>query len=406
MKKYMLNLLIIFTALSLSSASSCSRDDDDSPDTPDPPVASAARTVLVYMVADNSLGSNFGSDDQDITEMLEGVRNGALNGGRLIVYHNRPKTAQGNPPEMLEVTEKGLKVLKTYPDDPSIYSVDPARIREVMTDMKRLAPADDYGLVLWSHANGWLGPTSPSDDRYRAFGDDRGYHITVQTLAKTLDDERFSFIYFDCCLMGCVEVIYEMRRLAPYIIASPTELSIDGMPYDKNVPEMFLSEPDIVKMAENTYTYYEDNVNGYDEGCQIAVYDTTTLDALAAATRDILANVKAFPDMVDYIQRYNRPYDSTYIYDMDNYMELIARVDYPELLDAWRKAWRNTVIYGAATRNGIGGLYLDRYCGLGVMAIDSHDEVTWRGYDTLQWWKDVASVAPVFKTADPKGHRD
>lgn len=401
MNKYILNLLLLLTTLVLSSASSCSHD-DDGPDTPDAPPATVSRTVLVYMVADNTLGTNFGSDDEDITEMLEGVKGGALNGGRLIVYHNRPKTAQGNPPQMLEITEQGLKVLKTYPDDASIYSVDPARIREVMADMKRLAPAEDYGLVLWSHANGWLGPTSPSDDRYRAFGDDRGYHITVQTLAKTLEGEQFSFIYFDCCLMGCVEVIYEMRGLTPCIVASPTELSIDGMPYDRNVPEMFLAEPDVVQMAENTYKYYEDDVNGYDEGCQIAVYDTRTLDALAAATRDILVNVKEFPEMVDYIQRYNRPYEATYIYDMDNYMELIARVDYPEQLEAWRKAWRNTVVYGAATRNGIGGLYFDRYCGLGVMAIDSHAEATWRGYNTLQWWKDVASVAPVFKAADPK----
>lgn len=390
----------IFPLLSLVMLTACG--DDDGPEVVEPP-ATVSRTVLVYMVADNSLGTQFASDQADLNEMLKGVKNGALNGGRLIVYHNRPKTASGNPPQMLEVTGQGLKVLKTYPDDPSVYSVDPERISLVMDDMKTLAPAEDYGLVLWSHANGWLGGISQDDERYRAFGDDRGYHITVQTLAETLKDEQFSFVYFDCCLMGNVETIYELRHLAPYMVASPTELSIDGMPYDRNVPLMF--DPDLnvedamVAVAENTFKYYEDDENGWGDGCQIAVYNTAELEGLAAVTRPIYETLTAIHPDAAQVQRYNKPGDVGYTFDMDNLMELYTRTTYPDLLEEWRTQWRKVVVYGAATRHGIGNLYLDRYCGLGTFAIDQPADITWHGYNTLQWWNDVVSAAPAYRVS-------
>ena len=414
------SLLFAFVTLSAS----CVDEKDDVIDPAPGPVATVGRTVLVYMVADNSLGTQLGCDDADIREMLDGVKGGALNGGRLLVYHNRPKTASGNPPQMLEITEQGLKVVKTYPDDPSIYSVDPERISLVMDDMKSIAPANEYGLVLWSHANGWLGGINENDDRYRAFGDDRGYHITVQSLARTLADERFAFIYFDCCLMGNVETLYELRDITPWIVASPTELSIDGMPYDRNVPVMFdpeLSDEDaVVRMAENTYKFYEADENGYDDGCQIAVYNITELEGLADVTRDIYETVTVIDPWVSEIQRYNKPYDAGYVYDMDNLMEYFTTTthrqdpddpDNPDnpankehaaslaLLEAWRAQWRKVVVYGAATRNGIGNLYIDRYCGLGSFAIDNPSDISWRGYNTLQWWKDVVSVAPAYLLA-------
>lgn len=418
MRDKLLRLILPLFAFLLLPA--CGDDEEDAPKPVDPqPPAAVGRTVLVYMVADNSLGTNWGCDQTDIDEMLEGVKGGALNGGRLLVYHNRPKTASGNPPQMLEITEQGLKVLKNYPDDPSVYSVDPGRISEVMADMKALAPAEDYGLVLWSHANGWLGGTGTNDDRYRAFGDDRGYHITVQTLARTLSEERFSFIYFDCCLMGNVETIYELRNQAQMIVASPTELSIDGMPYERNVPVMFdpgLNVEDAaVAMAENTYKYYEADENGMDDGCQIAVYRTSELEGLASVTRPIYETVTGYNPLATQIQRYNKPYDVGYVFDMDNLMELYTTTSHPKgdgeyekylaLLEAWREQWRKVVVYGAATRNGIGGLYIDRYCGLGTFAIDQPSDISWRGYDTLQWWSDVVSVCPAFTCSSSEGYK-
>ncbi len=62
--------------------------DKEEPD-PIPPIpTTASRTVLVYMAADNNLGSG-GYDTDDIAEMRAGVDAGGLGqNGRLLVYHS------------------------------------------------------------------------------------------------------------------------------------------------------------------------------------------------------------------------------------------------------------------------------------------------------------------------------
>ena len=121
-----------------------------------------------------------------------------------------------------------------------------------------------------------------------SFGDDYGAEMKVTTLAQALEGRSFDFIYFDACLMGSVEVAYELRKLTPWIVGSPTELQVYGMPYHKNVPMFFLREPDLVGAARNTYEYYADGTDGMVPAASMVVIDTRALDDLASATRDII----------------------------------------------------------------------------------------------------------------------
>ena len=73
----------------LPAVVSCS-DKNDEP-TPEPPVKTVGRTVIVYMLADNSLGSlvsPYDYDMQDINEMLMAAGKGDITDGRLLVYHS------------------------------------------------------------------------------------------------------------------------------------------------------------------------------------------------------------------------------------------------------------------------------------------------------------------------------
>ncbi len=357
------------------------------------------RTVLVYMVADNSLGT-WSRDDSDIAEMLTAAKAGGFSGGRLIVYHNRPSTAS-NPPLLLEITKQGIDTLATYPNTDengkNIYSVDPSRISQVISDTKALAPAEDYGIVFWSHSSGWLGATTAGDDRYRAFGDDRGYHITLPSLAATLAGETFSFIYFDCCQMANVESAYELRNVTPVIVGSPTELGIDGMRYDLNVPVFFSEEPDLEQAARNTFNDYDGN--GLE--CQMTVIRTEGLERLASATRDILATVEDFPEGIEDLQRYCRPTETCWSYDMKQYMQLLASEKYPELLSAWEQEFDSVVTYAESTATAISDrfnpLVIKNYSGLGMFAIAGPADISYRQYDLTAWWADVVSTCPAYR---------
>ena len=61
--------------------------------------------------------------------------------------------------------------------------IDPAVMEEVFTDMQKTAPSDSYGLILGSHATGWMKGNSVQS---KAFGDDGGYNIDIPDLANVL----------------------------------------------------------------------------------------------------------------------------------------------------------------------------------------------------------------------------
>lgn len=366
---------IILTML-MAVAASC--DDKDEP-TPEPvPPTPVNRTVLVYMVADNSLG-NKGYDVDDLKEMITAAGTEGFNGGRLLVYWNCIQTDNEIPPRLLEIKPEGAEVLKTYPDDVTIYSVDPGRVSEVMADMKAYAPADDYGLIMWSHANGWLG-TDPygNADKYRAFGEDRGYHITLPSLRKALEGNSFSFIYFDCCEMGNVETIYEFRNLAPVIAASPTELPNPGMAYDISVHHFFSPTPDVVGAAKATFEWYSSSSTW--PWCQLAVYDTTALDRLAQESRKAQQLRTPTQGEVSLLQPYANA-TKCYSFDMEDYYTLLGASS------AWHDALKDVVVWKATTPGSVNYLNMEKYCGLGSAAPRTEADLTWRGYNDLEWYK-------------------
>lgn len=122
-------------------------------DEPVPPTA--ARTVLVYQVANNNL-STYAADD--IREMLNGSQNGGIpDNSHLLVYSSNPGGIT-----LSEIKKGTQTVLKTYADNS--LSVTSERMREVFDDMRRLAPAADYGT---GAVEPWLGLAS---DRHRRPG--------------------------------------------------------------------------------------------------------------------------------------------------------------------------------------------------------------------------------------------
>lgn len=381
--KLKIALLIAFIA-SMVMFVSC-REGKDEPQPPSP------RTVLVYMVAYNSLGQA-SYDFSDLQEMQQAATDQGFNGGRLIVYHAPASGA----PSLKEITANEIITLKQY--DNNTYSTDSTRMKQVFADVKSIAPALDYGLILWSHANAWLENVS-TDDEYKyqsvnpneetlrphAFGDDRSHFMKITTLAKALTDQEFSFIYFDCCLMASVEVCYELRLTTPYIIASGTEIPARGMPYHINAPLFFNEPPRLKEAAKSTFDYYN-AYSGSGRTCTMSLISTRHLDQLADATRQIFMETDTVINKKD-IQEYDFSMHS--LYDMKEYIHALKPND--KLLTLWNEALDKVVLYNAATPRVFNRLDMNTYCGLGCYITNSIGDAQYRGYQNQSWWKDVVT---------------
>ena len=233
MNKLLHSFLLILGAVMALGLWSCSDKEEPAP----APVAD--RTVLVYIVAANSLGINYTSggtlyravDSLDIEEMTTAiVDNRVLGNQRWIVFHSTYTDSK-----LIEISAAGTRVLKTYSNE---SAVSMARMEQVITDTKAFAPARKYGIVLWSHADGWLENGVSEDLNPLSFGYHSGKRMNLTSLRMVLEGKGFDFIYFDCCLMGGIEVAYELRHCADYIVACPSELPRDGSDYVVNVKEI------------------------------------------------------------------------------------------------------------------------------------------------------------------------
>lgn len=380
----MKHLHIIFTVILTLLATACTSDE--------PTIKSTGRTVLVYMVADNSLGSN-GYSTSDLAEMQRAAENGDITDGRLLVYLSAPGVNRNNPPVLAEMTPEGLKTIKTYADDPEVYSIDVDRMREVFDDMRRYSPANDYGLILWSHGLGWHETATSRSGVLRSFGDDRGKTMKISSLAKALDSQGFSFVYFDCCYMAGVEVAYELRNTTPYIVASATELPAEGMPYDRNVRYFFKQPADLTGAARSTFELFNSKSHPSDRTCTISVISTAGLDRLASATRDIMAT--GAKPLINRNSQQPFMLGSCSFYDFGRY---ITTLDCPaELLDPWQQALDDVIIYRASTERIWNTIDITYHSGLSTYPVYAKGDETYRGYENQSWWRDVVSHNPSFQ---------
>lgn len=350
-------------------------------DSPSMPEKEVHRSLLVYMVASNNLQSYA---DMDLAEMYEAVKGGGLQGGRLLVYH----VSKSRQPRLMEMTAAdSLVVLKEY--DSSVSSVSTERMGQVIDDFKKIARAPDYGMVLWSHGSGWLvdGIESKGDVAPKSFGDDYGMKMNVASLASVLEGRGFSFLYFDCCYMGAVEALYELRRCADYIVSSPSEIPVYGMDYRVNIPCFFAEEPDLVKAAQNTFRYYESFGDPEMRTCTMSVVRTSGLDGLAQAARDIFASAPWPGRLDEYPQTYML--GVCYHYDLLDYYRRISSSE--SLIDALKGSLAETVVCEYATQYLWNRISIDEHCGLSSYVVDSEMKIDTKGYSSLSWYKDVVS---------------
>ncbi len=398
MLQRLLHVLICISAVTVSwlfAGCSSSSGDDEPPvapvDTVDEP---EGLMVLVYMVACNDLGQR-GFDSDDIGEMSLGMQQLSSDAvpARLLVYHH----PYNGTPALKEVTRDGeVATLKTY--DAEEPSVSIARMRRVLADADALAGMPHMGLVLWSHGTGWLEESSAYDDpdaRPLSFGYQQGSgRMKVPSLAQALEGYAFDFIYFDCCLMGTVEVAYELRNSAQSITAICTELPLEGMPYDRNIPEFFSGKSNAdVAAARKTYDYYCSD-EASQNSIAIGVYDTSKLDALASATRDVMATGALPAASYQGVPYFRKTVVATGAYDMGDYIGSLSIA--PELSTLWNDAYNAVVKYCAATPRSY-GLDMSRFTGMGcVMFSNVVDRRLSYGYRNLAWWRDVVSHHPLF----------
>lgn len=328
------------------------KDDDDGP----APVK-VSRTVLIYLAADNSLTTNGDFATIDLQEMKEGIVKLNVSGMHLLVYIDT-----GNSPRLIELQNKNGKavenVVKTYEKRNSVGVSETIEVfNEVFS--KKEYQADSYGLIYWSHGEGWIPNPLP---KTRWIGQDVSNGTNYMNIADFVtilkSAPHFDFILCDACFMQSVEVAYATRNYTDYYIGSPTEIPGPGARYDILIPAMF-SEGDVsLKTAKAYYEPYAEIYNGgknmsnenWTGGVSIALLKSSELESLASTTKQLLLMNASSTELRSRVFNYDKrsPSDTFYVgyYDMVEMMRLLT--DEAGFI-SWKQAFDATVVYWATT---------------------------------------------------------
>lgn len=401
-------------ALLALAVSSCHKDE------PSPVPSHSSTAILVYAVASNNLSSSFYADRD---EMLEGLASADLDEVAFMVYSVTPDLMGTQPPTLSRAVRNGdgnveLVEIKRYGHD--TYSTDPRRISEVISDFKSLAPAETYGVFFWSHATSWVPSGSDhvvNPTPYAAssaglhgegiadapelqwFGQDKyngkSDYCDIIEMADAIPDGAFDFIWWDCCYMSSIEVIYQFRNKAKRFVAYPTEVLAEGAPYDIILPFVAKANPNLVAAAELMSDYFRSG----DKVFTIAVINPDAIEDVADLARAAVPGTRLIqPRLIKYSRGSYR------FYDFGQYTSSWGE-SLGENWDsrAFSDAMDRLIVYKAASDRLFDGKPLpeDYYSGISTHYVNLDFDPTWDDpdpqdlyYTKLDWFKRVFASAP------------
>ena len=411
MKKWLYTLLVVVLA-------ACSNEIPEQQ-----PAKRSGRTVLAYLISNNKAGSLDTYLRDNVIDMYIALGNMKESCTLLVFY--RPYTSDtplSNPTLMSFYTDgrgnvNNQPVLsgdnltfeavcqiaqkKEYTMNSQI-ATDPVVMEEVFKDMQKVAPSDSYGLILGSHASGWMKGNSVQS---KAFGDDDGYNIDIPDLANVLKksfSEKLDFVLFDACMMGTAEVGYELRETTSYCIASVMETPVYGFPYDQILPYLYSENVDYSAVCHEFISFNKIK----DAWGTCAVMDCSQMENLASTVKAKLSEWEDALSSVSMqnVQQYGVGTFQYFSYDvLDFFRELggksgVAETDLDEAISSIQTVLDEVVIAkecipNPSYPNTIFSVDETRFCGIGMYIPGEYNpyvanKTAWNDYykQSISWY--------------------
>lgn len=231
------------------------------------------RVVLMYMGGDNNLSD-------ETYEKMESICQTWLPNpqDRLLIYTD----PADDTPKLYELSEKNGKttqrLIYNYNEE---NSADWQVLSRVITDVKALYNPITYGLIIFSHASGWLPKQTLA--RPQSVIVDNNDEMELRELATAIPDGTFDFIIFEACFMAGVEVAYELKDKTDYVVASSAEIVSPGFTpvYGTAISYLFEPKPNLAGFVDRAFSYFSSQT-GYQNSATFSIIKTAELEKLAS----------------------------------------------------------------------------------------------------------------------------
>lgn len=279
---------------------------------------------------------------------------------------------------------------------------DPEVLRSMLTYVGRAFPCDHYGMLLSSHGSGWLprfylnSDGSKADISPLSFGvesttaDPDADEMDIRALAAAIP-MHLDYMVFDACLMGGVEVAYELKDVTDRIVASVAEIMTSGMDYSNFTRYLLSDAPYSLEAFCRDYFAYYDAMGGVYRTATISLIDTGGLEGLADVCRELFAaNAEGIAalkarDVQGFFTRKKH-----WFFDLEDVLYKAGAS--PAGMEDLAAALKGCVLYAAATEMILSQVTVHSHCGLSMYLPSEGDAVLDGYYKSLAWNKATGLV--------------
>ncbi|MEO0078281.1 MAG: clostripain-related cysteine peptidase [candidate division WOR-3 bacterium] len=288
-------------------------------------------TILAYMDGNNNLdtlqnGSSWvigdcqeleevgSTDDVQIVAMVGSLRKG----GNSKIYHIQK-----------HLNEQPDQISSTVLEDLGGKDMsDKATLRDFVRKYVSQFPAERYMLIIDDHGGGWYGAC---EDNQNGSGD----MMSMPEMREALKDTvKFDVIVFHACLMSMVEVAYELKDCANYMVACQFTMPMQSvLGSDKWLADL-VANPDIspLDISKKIVDAVYQTAGEKQKDCHMAVTDLSKIQALAAKVKDLGNNIvtEVGDDWGEVLQAFNEThytqYDHPAFVDLREYAKKIKQM--------------------------------------------------------------------------------
>lgn len=398
-------------------------------DNPDRTVSQDRRKVmLLYIAGYNNLKDYLEKNIQDLMQgWLPG--NNRANDVLLVYSHLSKSRADFKTPVepvLMRIYRDNAgnavtDTIRTY--SPAAISASAPHLHEVLDFVRIEFPAQSYGLVFSSHATGYLPAGFYSNPHKYVFSEGKSYrqgrrqHVPagipyieierdpslpeVKSIGQTVQDGlsyemdirdfaeaipmKLDYILFDACLMGGVEVAYELADKCDRLAFSQAEVLAQGFNYTTITTHLLnnseASYPDLV--CEDYFNYYNTQSGSY-RSATVSLIDCSKTAGLADLCKELFDRYRTGIYGLDPsdVQRY---YTSNHhwFYDLESILINAGASD--EDLERLRDCLDDCILYKGCTPSFLGSFDIYTFSGLSMyLPSNGHTELD-KYYRTLKW---------------------
>lgn len=352
--------------------------------------ASGGLSLFAFLVADNDLDDHADYIEKDLVRGLKGCPVGT----ELFLYEDR----RDEPPTLRQfvLAESGQVAFRHIARFDEQCSASADLFMQVLSTMQSGASGSSYGLLYWSHGNGWLPGANIDSCSHlgtKSIGLDSQCSMYVEDMAAAIGKTGKipAFLLLDACFMGGVEVAYALRNSADYLISSPSETLGICFPYHLILP--LLVNGDMKSMKESLDVFYSYCLSDYyGDGTlsgMASLTDCGQMDALASSFRDLNESFAGFVQ-TDSIQAFDC-FPRHLYYDLYDYCSHMSSDSL--LLSRFQDQLCRTVLHSVTTpsvftqtagRDSM--LVIGQCCGLSTYIPGTGAGYDW-AYSQTEWYR-------------------